>query len=83
MDKSKLDGTVDESLVEQHIHKSNIIISSEKSRALHLAKLGPCRQAGWLTDKINVKFENFKAFWRSKYSIFALFSQGKTLFQHL
>ena len=46
----------------QQIHKTNLILhklSCEKSRALHLVKLGlqqGVRQADWLEDKIQVEF---------------------------
>ena len=67
-DDRKLDGAMEESSAEQHIHNQTRLYIWCEKRALHLT--GPGLMAGLLGDKIQVKSENFKACYGSKYSIF-------------
>ena len=54
--------------IEKFVNGTRLYITCEKSGGLHLVE--PGLTAGWLADKIWVRFEILKACYRSKYSIF-------------
>ena len=67
--------------IEKFENRTRLYITCGKSGGLYLAE--PGLMAGWLADEIWARLVIFNACCRSKYSIFALFSQGTALFQQL